>query len=459
MNKKLSVLIISAMLLPSISTKSDINISAEDTVIKSAGFEQSTDGFLNTMGNIKLEICDTISYSGKSCLKATNRSDGWHGATLDCQQILKSGVQYSIHFYVYHESTSAENIMCTLKSTDSSYGDLYTPVSITRVEPGKWTEVYGTFEFPELTQTAYMYIESSNGKMDIYMDDFTMTELYDGKSQTPDSNVQNGMIPGQPPQGEMIPPPDGMIPGQPPPDGMMSPPDGMIPGQPPSDGMMPPTDDMIPSENITSDPVSSSDNDSTESSEKSLAIAIILGITISLILIIFIYELRKNIIQNKKDKIELDNATDKMTQTFNKETFEQQIQELSQNPILCQGIHITICDINYLGNINNSYGNDKGDTAITRCGNILMKVAGNKGSVYRVNGGQFICLSQISIKKRLEKELQYEYSKYEGYPFSLAVGYAEHIKGDIPDINVLMEKAYLDMHENKKIVKNAPKVL
>ncbi|MBR6599485.1 MAG: hypothetical protein IKK88_04215, partial [Oscillospiraceae bacterium] len=67
----------------------------------------------------------------------------------------------------------------------------------------------------------------------------------------------------------------------------------------PSDGMMPPTDDMIPSENITSDPVSSSDNDSTESSEKSLAIAIILGITISLILIIFIYELRKNIIQNK----------------------------------------------------------------------------------------------------------------------------------------------------------------
>lgn len=436
MNKKLSSLIISAMLLPAISTKSDINISAENTVIKTAGFEQSTDGFLNTMGNIKLEICDTMSFSGKSCLKATNRSDGWHGATLDCQHLLKPMAQYSIHFYVYHESENIENIMCTLKSTDSSYGELYTPISITRVEPGKWTEVYGTFEFPDLTQTAYMYIESSNGKMDIYIDDFTMEELYDDQPLSPDSTTQNGMV------SDEVPPND-TPPGQPPPDGML-PPDGMIP-----------PDDIIVSQN----PAPSSNGNDSANADKSLAIAVILGITITLILVIFIYELRKSIIQNKKDKIELDNATDKMTQTFNKKTFQQQIQELSQNPIRCKGIHITICDINYLGNINNSYGNDKGDNAITRCGNILMKVAGNKGSVYRVDGGQFICLSQISIKNRLEKELQYEYSKYEGYPFSIAVGYSEHIKGEIPDINILVEKAYLDMHEHKKIVKNAPKVL
>ena len=411
MNKKVSTLILMALILSSLLSGYSTKIHAENSVVKSSDFEGSTGGFINTMGNISLELCNTVSHSGSSCLKATNRKQYWHGPSIDCSDLIP-GTSYRVQLFVYHENSVPENVSCTLKTTDSTYSESYTPISYMRTEPNTWTELSGNFTFADDTQVAVLYIETSGDTTDIYIDDFMLTiePAYGNQQTTETLSPAYDYTPQQQQQTENI---------------------------------YEPSTDTSDSTNSFNIPI----------------VRIIMTITIIPILVITLFEIIKNIIQNRKNNVDFTDATDEMTQTFNKTAFDEQIKELSENPMLCKGIHITICDINYLENINNSYGTNKGDDAIARCGQLLMNTVGSKGTVYRTDGDEFICLSQVSIKKRFEKELQYELSKYEGYPFSIAVGYANHNNGDIPDINIILEKAYTDMRENKKIVKNAPVVL
>ena len=115
---------------------------------------------------------------------------------------------------------------------------------------------------------------------------------------------------------------------------------------------------------------------------------------------------------------------------------------------------IFIIDANGLKYINDNYGHEMGDEAITRCGTLLLRAVGKKGLVYRTGGDEFVCMSPVSFEEQIRHEIELEASKYNGYPFSVAVGFSHHEPGDVPDIDEMIEKADKAMYENKQLIKS-----
>lgn len=173
----------------------------------------------------------------------------------------------------------------------------------------------------------------------------------------------------------------------------------------------------------------------------------------ALIALITILIIRKK----KKTKEALDLASrDAMTKVLNRNTYQEKILFLENNPEKCKSLHIAVCDVNFLKHLNDNYGHKEGDSAIIRCAGALMLAASKKGDVYRTGGDEFVCISSVSLKKEITQELALEAQKYQGYPFSVAVGFAtynENLDGNSPDIKEIIARADKDMYLNKESIK------
>lgn len=188
--------------------------------------------------------------------------------------------------------------------------------------------------------------------------------------------------------------------------------------------------------------------------KKTTMICIIVAASLFVITVITIL-LRKIIINAiKTNRALMSAALDAMTQTLNRNTYEQKLDILHEDPSICRGMHIAVCDVNFLKFVNDNYGHEMGDEAITRCGTLLLRAVGKKGLVYRTGGDEFVCMSPVSFEEQIRHEIELEASKYNGYPFSVAVGFSHHEPGDVPDIDEMIEKADKAMYENKQLIKS-----
>ncbi len=153
-------------------------------------------------------------------------------------------------------------------------------------------------------------------------------------------------------------------------------------------------------------------------------------------------------------------STDAMTQTFNRNSYEERLDELEKLPDVCAKLHFILCDVNFLKYINDNYGHEKGDDAIIRCGRLLMNAIGKKGKVYRTGGDEFMCICDVSLEKEIKQAIEVESKKYEGYPFAVAVGSSSYDKdtdGDKPDLKEIIKRCDTKMYENKQKIKEENK--
>ena len=158
--------------------------------------------------------------------------------------------------------------------------------------------------------------------------------------------------------------------------------------------------------------------------------------------------------KRKKTKKALQLADiDVMTQVLNRNAYEKKIGMLENNVKLCTDIHITACDVNFLKYINDNFGHEKGDEAIVRCAKSLITAAGSKGIVYRIGGDEFICISNISLDQNIKEELEKETKKDNGYPFSIAVGFAHFEKDKDLNIKDVITRGDQEMYNNKQRIK------
>lgn len=183
-----------------------------------------------------------------------------------------------------------------------------------------------------------------------------------------------------------------------------------------------------------------------------ICIIVVSSLCILTALAILIRKLVMNAV--KTNRALMSAALDAMTQTLNRNTYEQKINILKDEPEMCKGMYIAVCDVNFLKFVNDNYGHEMGDEAITRCGALLLKAVGKKGLVYRTGGDEFVCMSQNSFEEQIKKEIEIETSKYNGYPFSVAVGFSHDESDESPDINDLITKADKAMYENKQLIKS-----
>lgn len=149
-------------------------------------------------------------------------------------------------------------------------------------------------------------------------------------------------------------------------------------------------------------------------------------------------------------------ARDSMTNTFNRNSYEMQIAHYQNCPDECKKIWITMCDVNFLKTINDNYGHQKGDDAITRCAKLLNRVIGKKGSVFRTGGDEFVCITRRSFTTKLREAFDVETQQYKGYPFSVAVGaacYEPEEDGPEADIKLILARSDKEMYRDKEIQK------
>ncbi len=178
---------------------------------------------------------------------------------------------------------------------------------------------------------------------------------------------------------------------------------------------------------------------------------VVLSFLAFIALVILIRKIIRNRIQTNKALLSA--SLDAMTQALNRNTYEQKIDILEQNPDMCKNLYIAVCDVNFLKYVNDNYGHEMGDEAITRCGALLLRAIGKKGLVYRTGGDEFVCMASTPFEEQIKKEVEIEISKYNGYPFSVAVGFSHNEADGNMSISELITAADKAMYENKQMIK------
>ncbi len=195
-------------------------------------------------------------------------------------------------------------------------------------------------------------------------------------------------------------------------------------------------------------------NPDAVSKSSSNIVLIIVIVAVVLVALIAVVMLLRN---KSKSTIKIyttpdDGTLDAMTHTLDKNSYEQKAIYLEDHPEECKNLHIALCDINFLGHINENYGHEKGDEAIIRCAHVFLKAAGKRGVVYRTGGDEFMCISEVPLKNDILRELEIETQSYQGYPFYVAIGFANadaNLDSDPPDIKQIITRADQAMYENK----------
>jgi len=117
----------------------------------------------------------------------------------------------------------------------------------------------------------------------------------------------------------------------------------------------------------------------------------------------------------------------------NRAAYERDLDSIL-NSSVCKAFRLVLVDINRLKQINDIYGHASGDTAITRCYQLLCKAFGGIGKCYRLSGDEFACIVTETDEEvfgeavnALNREVDRE-NEQQKYLFSLAVGYGFYEK-------------------------------
>ncbi len=158
--------------------------------------------------------------------------------------------------------------------------------------------------------------------------------------------------------------------------------------------------------------------------------------------------------RSKKKKQVLELASlDAMTGIYNRNTYEKKIEELEKEGEKFKSLYFALCDVNFLKYINDNYGHEAGDEAIIRCAEMLTSVIGKSGSVYRIGGDEFVCISKVDFKDALISAIKKESAIDKGYPFEIASGFLKYDEKKYPTVKDIITECDKEMYENKQAIK------
>jgi diguanylate cyclase (GGDEF)-like protein/PAS domain S-box-containing protein len=151
---------------------------------------------------------------------------------------------------------------------------------------------------------------------------------------------------------------------------------------------------------------------------------------------------------------------DELTGLYNRRGFftlaEQHVKIANR---MAKGMLLIFADLDDMKYINDTYGHQEGDRALSDTAAILKKTFRESDIVARFGGDEFVILSletpessAFSINKRLLEHLDY-HNKYERRPYtlSLSIGVARYDSGNPVTLDDLLVQADGIMYEQKKI--------
>ena len=119
-----------------------------------------------------------------------------------------------------------------------------------------------------------------------------------------------------------------------------------------------------------------------------------------------------------------DALTDQLTGLPNRRAYYEELKHIAEAEDL-----VTACaDINALKQINDTFGHESGDVLICGAGEVLRRICGKYGSVYRMGGDEFQLLlrGDPGMMERLTEELrcaESAWSQDRSFALHLAIGY------------------------------------
>ncbi|MBR6581464.1 MAG: carbohydrate binding domain-containing protein [Ruminococcus sp.] len=156
--------------------------------------------------------------------------------------------------------------------------------------------------------------------------------------------------------------------------------------------------------------------------------------------------------KKKSEALELV-SLDAMTGVFNRNAYEKKIEELEAEGEKFKSLYFVLCDVNFLKYINDNHGHETGDAAIIRCAEILKRVIGKNGNVYRIGGDEFVCIAEKELKDSLLAETEKESAVDKGYPFEIACGFAQYDSEKYPTVKDIVTQCDKEMYVHKQEIK------
>lgn len=150
---------------------------------------------------------------------------------------------------------------------------------------------------------------------------------------------------------------------------------------------------------------------------------------------------------------------DTLTRLPNRRLFTNQLEAAIE---VCQRDHqtltILLIDVDHFKSLNDGYGHQCGDELLQATAQILQQAVGDKGTVARIGGDEFVLfMKEPDFEQQLKdfiKQLQstfeaYTEAKYPDLSLSLSVGMSQFPK-DGNDEQTLMHQADQAMYEMKR---------
>ena len=127
-----------------------------------------------------VELSTEEHYTGSSCIKVSNRSETWHGATCDKSKELTLGETYEFSVAIKYTGnySNTQNFSLQLQYNDG-VDDQYRTIKSQAVNKGQWTILKGEYTIPTDATNVSIYVEtqwtsnpSPQDLMDFYIDSF-----------------------------------------------------------------------------------------------------------------------------------------------------------------------------------------------------------------------------------------------------------------------------------------------
>jgi len=144
--------------------------------------------------------------------------------------------------------------------------------------------------------------------------------------------------------------------------------------------------------------------------------------------------------------------TDSMTETHNRNAYEEQLKKLRRDNANLKSITVVVIDINGLKEINDCFGHHTGDEAIKTVADILKDTIGKKADVYRIGGDEFVCISESNPFPYIAqfRDTVSFVNRDKMYKLSVSVGYATFNDKYNKTIDNLIKYADIQMYKDKK---------
>jgi diguanylate cyclase (GGDEF)-like protein len=148
----------------------------------------------------------------------------------------------------------------------------------------------------------------------------------------------------------------------------------------------------------------------------------------------FLMNLR-HILEMHKYRIDLQNlySTDQLTKLLNRKGFYRHMESVNENAIRnSEDIGLISIDMNWLKQINDTYGHKEGDFALAKIGEVMNVAIGDDGVCTRFGGDEFaIAFASKNGAERAEKIMESINSQIEKfnagrtkpYPLSVSMGF------------------------------------